>query len=170
MLVYTTGAGVYGFTLDPTHGSFILSHPRIKIPSKGAIYSINESYFEYWDDGIKNYIQWAKRDGTMTSRYIGSLVSDFHRNLLKGGIYLYPGDNKKPENKNGKLRLLYEANPLAFIAAQAGGVSTGHERILCSLRNSTKGTPLIIGSKEDVDIAETCPGQKNVLKDYGLTL
>lgn len=156
MLVYTTGAGVYGFTLDPTYGSFILSHPKIKIPSKGSIYSVNESNYDFWDEGVKNYITWAKRDGTMTSRYIGSLVADFHRNLLKGGIFLYPGDNKKPENKDGKLRLLYEANPLAYIIAQAGGrASDGHRRILDIQPESLhQRIPLIIGSKEDVQIAE----------------
>lgn len=161
MLVYTTGAGVHGFTLDPTYGSFVLSHPKIKIPSRGKIYSVNESNYNYWDEGVQNYVQWARRDGAgnggnMTSRYIGSMVADFHRNLLKGGIFLYPADNRNPKNKSGKLRLLYEANPLAFIVEQAGGrASDGHRRILDIQPESLhQHTPLIIGSKEDVEIAE----------------
>ncbi len=158
MLVYTTGAGVYGFTLDPSYGSFILSHPKIKIPSKGKIYSINEGNFNLWDEGVQNYVRWVKTPAAnngkpMTARYIGSLVSDFHRNLLKGGIFLYPADKK---NKNGKLRLLYEANPLAFIVTQAGGkASDGFTRIQdIQPRELHQRTPLIIGSKEDVEIAE----------------
>lgn len=157
MLVYTTGAGVHGFTLDPTYGSFILSHPKMTIPSKGKIYSVNESNAYKWEEGMLNYTRWAKRPGPggapMTSRYIGSLVADFHRNLLKGGIFLYPGDR---ENSQGKLRLLYEANPLAFIVEQAGGkASDGYNRILDIQPTSLhQRTPLIIGSREDVEIAE----------------
>ncbi len=160
MLVYTTGNGVYGFTLDPSYGSFILSHPRMTIPRKGNIYSINESNWDYWDEGIKNYVRWAKRFGDngkpMNSRYIGSLVADFHRTLLKGGIFLYPGDHKKPGNEKGKLRLMYEANPLALICYQAGGrASDGHRRILdIQPEDLHQRTPLIIGSRDDVEIAE----------------
>lgn len=161
MLVYTTGSGVYGFTLDPSYGEFVLSHENMKIPSKGKIYSINESYFDYWDEGVKNYVRWAKQvvpeDGRpLNSRYIGSLVADFHRNLLYGGIFLYPGDNKSPSRKQGKLRLLYEANPLAFIVEQAGGrASDGHTPILDIVPTSVHQTvPLIIGSRDDVKIAE----------------
>ena len=161
MLVYTTGNGVYGFTLDPSYGEFVLSHESIKIPKKGKIYSVNESYFDYWDEGMKNYVRWAKKavpeDGRpLNSRYIGSLVSDFHRNLLYGGIFLYPGDNKSPSRKHGKLRLLYEANPLAFIVEQAGGsASNGFQRILdIQPTELHQRTPLIIGSEEDVKIAE----------------
>lgn len=160
MLVYTTGQGVYGFTLDPIYGSFILSHPRMTIPRKGSLYSINESNYEFWDDGVKNYVRWAKRFGNngkpMNSRYIGSLVADFHRTLLKGGVFLYPGDHKKPGNEKGKLRLMYEANPLAFIAYQAGGrASDGHRPILdIQPTDLHQRTPLILGSRDDVAIAE----------------
>jgi fructose-1,6-bisphosphatase I len=161
MMVYTTGNGVYGFTLDPSYGEFVLSHPDIKIPKKGKIYSINESYFDYWDEGVKNYVRWAKKavpeDGRpLNSRYIGSLVADFHRNLLYGGIFLYPGDNKSPSRKHGKLRLLYEANPMAFIVEQAGGrASDGFQRILdIQPTDIHQRTPLVIGSEEDVKIAE----------------
>jgi fructose-1,6-bisphosphatase I len=161
MLVYTTGSGVHGFTLDPSYGEFVLSHESMKIPHKGKTYSINESYFDYWDEGVQNYVRWAKRavpeDGRpLNSRYIGSLVADFHRNLLYGGIFLYPGDNKAPSRKQGKLRLLYEANPLAFIVEQAGGrASDGHQLIMdIQPTNVHQTTPLIIGSREDVQIAE----------------
>lgn len=154
ILVYTTGTGVYGFTLDPVYGSFILSHERIKIPRQGAYYSVNEGNYNYWDKNTRNYVDWCKREESgMKSRYIGSLVADFHRNLLKGGVFLYPGDRKNP---NGKLRLLYEANPLAFIVEQAGGkASNGHQRILdVQPAELHQRTPLIIGSKEDVAMAE----------------
>ena len=161
MLVYTTGTGVHGFTLDPSYGEFVLSHENIKIPPKGKIYSVNESYYDYWDEGMRNYIRWAKKanpsDGRpLNSRYIGSLVADFHRNLLKGGIFLYPGDNKSPDRRKGKLRLLYEANPLAFIVEQAGGkASDGYRRILDIRPDSLhQRTPLFIGSREDVEIVE----------------
>ncbi len=161
MMVYTTGSGVYGFTLDPTFGAFVLSHDNIKTPKKGKIYSVNESYFDYWDEGMKNYVRWAKKavpeDGRpLSSRYIGSLVADFHRNLLYGGIFLYPADNKSPNRKKGKLRLLYEANPMAFIVEQAGGrASDGQKRILdIKPLELHQRIPLIIGSEDDVKIAE----------------
>jgi fructose-1,6-bisphosphatase I len=162
MMVYTTGSGVHGFTLDPSYGEFVLSREDMKIPQKGKTYSINESYFDYWDEGIQNYVRWAKRavpeDGRpMNSRYIGSLVADFHRNLLYGGIFLYPGDNKSPSRKQGKLRLLYEANPLSFIVEQAGGrASDGYTSIMDIEPTDVHQTvPLIIGSAEDVEIAES---------------
>lgn len=133
MLVYTTGKGVNGFTLDPSIGEFCLSHPLIRIPKTGLIYSINEGNYVHFPEGVKQYIKYCQEEDIATkrpytSRYIGSLVADFHRNMLKGGIYIYPETAKSPK---GKLRLLYECNPLGYIAEQAGGVaSTGTKRIL----------------------------------------
>ncbi|MDG0967786.1 MAG: class 1 fructose-bisphosphatase [Flavobacteriaceae bacterium] len=131
MLVYTTGHGVNGFTLNPALGTFYLSHPNMKFPSTGQIYSINEGNYVHFPSGIKKYIKYCQEDNGLrpyTSRYIGSLVSDFHRNLIKGGVYLYPSTSTCPD---GKLRLLYECNPMAFLAEQAGGAaSNGEKRIL----------------------------------------
>jgi fructose-1,6-bisphosphatase I len=133
MLVYTTGNGVNGFTLDPSIGEFCLSHPNIKTPKSGTIYSINEGNYINFPMGVKKYIKYCQEKDLRskrpyTSRYIGSLVADFHRNLLKGGIFIYPQTNKNPE---GKLRLMYECNPVAFIAEQAGGMATdGNGRIM----------------------------------------
>lgn len=131
MIVYTTGNGVSGFTLDPSIGTYYLSHADIKIPSKGKIYSINEGHYFKFPQGVKDYIKYCQQeedDRPYTSRYIGSLVSDFHRNMLKGGIYIYPSTSQSP---NGKLRLLYECNPIAFLTEQAGGkASDGYKRIL----------------------------------------
>ncbi|NOX90550.1 MAG: class 1 fructose-bisphosphatase [Calditrichaeota bacterium] len=158
MLVYTTGNGVHGFTLDPSYGEFVLSHPNIRIPKKGKIYSVNESYFEFWDEPIKQYVQYIKQvDGDtnrpMNSRYIGSLVSDFHRNLLYGGIFLYPPSIKAP---SGKLRLLYEANPLAFIVEQAGGKAIDGKRRIMDIvpEKLHQRVPLFIGSEDDVKMVE----------------
>jgi fructose-1,6-bisphosphatase I len=136
ILVFSTGQGVNGFTLDPSIGEFLLSHPNIKTPPRGKIYSINEGNYGYWDEPTKKYIDWIKHGYSehkihYTSRYIGSLVADFHRNLLYGGIFLYPADLKDPKDPSGKLRLMVEANPLAYIVEQAGGLaSTGKERIM----------------------------------------
>ncbi|MFN8239249.1 MAG: class 1 fructose-bisphosphatase [Bacteroidales bacterium] len=133
MLVYTTGKGVNGFTLDPSIGEFCLSHPDISSPEEGRIYSVNEGNYAYFPDGVKKFIKHCQEKHAPTgrpymSRYIGSLVSDFHRNLLIGGIFLYPENEKSP---GGKLRLVYECNPIAFIAEQAGAVATdGYKRIL----------------------------------------
>ncbi|MDG4923604.1 class 1 fructose-bisphosphatase [Glaesserella parasuis] len=126
MLVYTTGNGVNGFTYDPSLGLFILSHPNMKMPFEGKYYSINEGQYLKFPEGVKKFIKFCQEEDKATgrpysSRYIGSLVSDFHRNLLKGGIYIYPSTKSHP---NGKLRLLYEGNPMAFLAEQAGGMAT----------------------------------------------
>ncbi|MBW1712500.1 MAG: class 1 fructose-bisphosphatase, partial [Deltaproteobacteria bacterium] len=135
MLVYTTGNGVAGFTLDPSVGEFLLSHPDIKIPPESKIYSVNEAYSLYWHDNMKRFINYLKDPKAcgrnFSSRYIGSLVADFHRNMLDGGIFMYPADTKDPNKPHGKLRLLCEAAPLAFIAEQAGGyASTGTQSIM----------------------------------------
>ena len=154
MLVYTTGQGVHGFTLDPTIGEFLLSHPRIVTPRVGIYYSVNESNFGKWDKATQLAVRGFKGDlpGEMkpkNSRYIGSLVADFHRNLISGGVFLYPADTKNPR---GKLRLLYEASPMAFIAEQAEGSATdGLNRILDVVPHDLhQRTPLVIGSREDV--------------------
>lgn len=158
MLVFTTGNGVHGFTYDPSVGEFLLSHDNIKTPKRGKIYSVNEGNYERWDDSTRNYINYLKQSDKETnrpysSRYIGSLVADFHRNLLYGGIFLYPGDKKNPK---GKLRLMYEANPLSLIVEHAGGyASDGYQNILEIQPESIhQKTPLIIGSYEDVKEAE----------------
>jgi fructose-1,6-bisphosphatase I len=152
MFVYSTGNGVNGFTLDPSVGEFLLSHPDMKVPECGKIYSINEANYDRWIPEIKNYVQYLKnyKERQYTTRYIGSLVADFHRNLLKGGVFLYTGDSKNPK---GKLRLLYEGNPLAFIIEQAGGMATdGNTNILDIIpENLHQKTPLIIGSKFEVE-------------------
>lgn len=161
MLVYTTGRGVNGFTLDPSVGEFFLSHPNIRIPEIGKIYSANESRYPYWKQGTREYIDYIKKEDPATgrpktSRYIGSLVADFHRNLLKGGIFLYPEDTRDPRSPQGKLRLMYEANPLALLVEQAGGAaSTGYERILdIQPTELHQRVPLIIGSRKDVETYE----------------
>ncbi|MEY3397431.1 MAG: hypothetical protein RL220_25 [Bacteroidota bacterium] len=157
MLVYTTGHGVNGFTLEPSIGEFCLSHPDMKIPEDGAIYSINEGNLLSSPKGVQDYVAWCKESDKKTSRpysarYIGSLVADFHRNLIKGGIYIYPGTTKSPD---GKLRLMYESNPLAFICEQAGGLATdGIGRILdIKPKDLHQRTPLFIGSKNMVERA-----------------
>ncbi len=160
MLVYTTGQGVHGFTLDPTIGEFLLSHPRLTTPRTGTYYSVNESNFGRWDRGIQTAVRGfhgdlPERIARKNARYIGSLVADFHRNLIKGGIFMYPADTK---NKQGKLRLMYECAPMAFIAEQAGGAATdGTRRILDIVPESLhQRIPLVIGSADDVAfVAET---------------
>ncbi len=158
MLVYTTGNGVHGFTLDPSYGEFILSHPNIKIPKKGKTYSVNESNFDYWSQEVKNYIHYIKQidkatNRPMNSRYIGSMVADVHRNLLYGGIFLYPGSSTSP---HGKLRLGYEANPMSFIVEQAGGKSIdGTQRILDIVpKEIHQRVPVFMGSTKDVELLE----------------
>ena len=158
ILVYTTGEGVHGFTLDPTVGEFLLYYENIKIPKRSKTYSINEGNFRKWDPKLMVYIKDLKTVNEAigrpySSRYVGSLVADFHRNLLYGGIFIYPADTK---NKNGKLRLQYEANPLAFIIEQAGGrASDGKTRIVeIEPKSLHQRTPLFIGSEDDVKEAE----------------
>jgi fructose-1,6-bisphosphatase I len=158
MFVYSTGHGVHGFTLDPSVGEFLLSHEDIRIPDKGSIYSTNEGYFERWKPEIQHYVQYLKKEDEVSGRpyslrYTGSLVADVHRTLLYGGIYFYPGDTKNP---NGKLRLMYENNPLAYIVHEAGGrASNGHTRTLDIQAESLhERSPLFIGSREDVALAE----------------
>jgi len=158
MLVYTTGNGVNGFTLDPSIGEFCLSHPNMKAPKAGEIYSINQGNFVHFPIAVKEYIKYCQDDDKATSRpytlrYIGSLVADFHRNLIKGGVYIYPPTLKSPK---GKLRLLYECNPLAFIAEQAGAKATdGNQRILeIQPTDIHQRVSLYIGSKDMVNKAE----------------
>ena len=149
VLVYTTGDGVHSFTLDPTIGAFVLSQENMKMPEKGLYYSVNEANVATWPHGYEHYIASMRHDG-YSARYIGSLVADFHRTLLKGGVFLYPPNKQK---SGGKLRLLYEANPLAFIAEQAGGqASTGTGRVMdIKPTEIHQRTPFIVGSKTEMD-------------------
>jgi len=158
MLVYTTGKGVNGFTLDPSIGEFCLSHADMQIPKDGIIYSINEGYYTHFPDGVKKYIKYcqvedAKTNRPYTSRYIGSMVADIHRNLIKGGIFIYPVTAGAP---NGKLRLVYECNPMAFIIEQAGGKATnGYQRILeIEVKELHQRSAIFIGSENMVNKAE----------------
>lgn len=157
MMVYSTGQGVHGFTYDPTIGEFLLSHRDIRTPPRGKYYSVNESNFPRWDPAVQAVVKrWKGVDGSdeaMNSRYIGSLVADFHRNLLAGGVFAYPADSKSP---NGKLRLLYECAPLAFLCEQAGGyASDGRQNILdIGPTELHQRSPLFIGSRDDVHAAE----------------
>ncbi|WCL51362.1 class 1 fructose-bisphosphatase [Leptospira sp. GIMC2001] len=157
MLVLSTGNGVVGFTLDPSCGEFLLSHPNMVMPETGNIYSVNEGNYNYWSPEFQNYVKHIKslEDGKpKTARYIGSLVADFHRNLLKGGIFLYPNDTKSNKYPDGKLRLLYEVAPMAFIAEQAGGmaVTVKGERILdLTPTQLHQRSTMIVGSKKEVE-------------------
>ena len=153
VLVYTTGHGVHGFTLDPTIGAFVLTNENMKMPEQGSYYSVNEANAATWPDKYREYVGKLRSGGLgrqYSSRYIGSLVADFHRTLLKGGVFLYPPTNDQP---GGKLRLLYEANPLAFIAEQAGGMaSNGHSRILDIKPEAIhQRTPFMVGSKSEME-------------------
>ena len=155
MLVYTTGHGVNGFTLNPALGTFYLSHPNMTFPETGNIYSINEGYYSHFPQGVKDYLKYCEaeeEDRPYTSRYIGSLVADFHRNMIKGGIYIYPTSSKNPK---GKLRLLYECNPIAFLAEQANGKATdGYRRILdIEPTELHQRVPFFCGSNKMVDKA-----------------
>ena len=160
VLVLSTGQGVHVFTMDPNIGEFFLSHTNVRCPPKGTIYSVNEGNHARWTDGVRNWNTWIKGEPTPRDpedarpyqhRYVGSLVADAHRTLLKGGIFAYPADKKSPK---GKLRLLYEANPMAFIFEQAGGAAIDGERNILDVvpGGLHDRTPLILGSKHDVDV------------------
>ncbi|AOS82983.1 fructose-bisphosphatase [Chlorobaculum limnaeum] len=158
VMVYTTGHGVHGFTYDPTIGEFLLSHENIVTPERGKYYSANEGSWHEFNEGTKRFLDYLKEEDKATgrpysTRYIGSFVADFHRNLLTGGVFIYPATKK---HKNGKLRLMYEANPMAFICEQAGGRATDGERRILDIQPEElhQRTPLYIGSKHDVLIAE----------------
>jgi fructose-1,6-bisphosphatase I len=157
MLVLSTGNGVHGFTLDPSVGEFLQSHPDIRIPKRGKVYSVNEGNYPYWSDGVRRYVDYVKeRDSASgrpySSRYIGSMVADMHRTLLNGGIFMYPADNKDPKKTGGKLRLLYECSPMAFLCEQAGGAaSTGRGPILdIDPKKLHQRVPFFAGSVENV--------------------
>jgi fructose-1,6-bisphosphatase I len=167
MFVYATRRGVNGFTLDPSIGEFTMSHPNIICPPAGKFYSVNHGNFFQYNEGVRKYIDGCQRKtkengGPYTQRYIGSMVADVHRNLIKGGIFMYPGTTDKP---GGKLRLLYEANPFAFILEVAGGVATdGVGRILDIVPTSLhQRTPLFIGSKLMMDELATVSGTNTTL-------
>jgi fructose-1,6-bisphosphatase I len=160
MLIYTAGRGVYGFTLDPSVGEFLLSHDNIRIPEHKGIYSVNEGNYHNWSDDMRSYIDWCKKDIPEESkkpyslRYVGSMVADVHRTLLYGGVFLYPADIK---SKKGKLRLLYEANPMSFVIEQAGGKATdGQGKRLLEIipEDLHQRTPLVVGSPKNVDEVE----------------
>lgn len=160
MMVYTTGLGVHGFTLDPTVGEFLLSHPDMRIKERGKYYSINEGNHLYWDEPTRKAVAYFKnRENALGApyslRYVGSLVADFHRTLLYGGIFMYPMDYKHPDKPRGKLRLMCEASPLAFVAEQAGGAASDGERRIMDITPHAlhERVPLFIGSKLDVESA-----------------
>ncbi len=160
MLVYTTGQGVHGFTLDPSVGEFLLSHPNITIPQTPKYYSANQGYELYWSPGIRRYTHYLQgSDGQrkrLLLRYVGSLVGDFHRTLLSGGVFYYPSDSQDPHKPHGKLRLLYEAAPLAFIAQNAGGYASDGTRGILDVKPESlhQRTPLFIGNRDLVEKAE----------------
>jgi fructose-1,6-bisphosphatase I len=157
MMVYTTGQGAHGFTLDPSIGEFLLSHPNIRIPEEGRYLSVNDSYEQHWNESVRSVMRKYKGldndHKALSTRYVGSLVADFHRNLLGGGIFAYPASRKSP---HGKLRLLYEANPLAFIVEQAGGAACDGTRRVLDVEPTElhQRTPLYIGSRKEVELAQ----------------
>ena len=160
-MFYSTGKGVHGFTLYPSVGEFLLSHENIRIPEKGKTYSVNEGNLPYWDEKTSALVNYFKSRDKQTSRpytarYVGSLVADFHRNLLKGGIFMYPADLKDPKRPSGKLRLMLEANPLAMVVEQAGGYASDGQGPILQIQPKElhQRVPLYIGSKADVKIAE----------------
>lgn len=158
MLVYTTGQGVHGFTLDPELGEFLISHEDMRLPEPPAYYSINHAYFERWSPGIQAYVRWLQGRGdsdapTLSSRYIGSLVADFHRNLMRGGVFCYPAERNKPQ---GKIRLLYEAGPLSYVVEQAGGYASDGCRPIVDIEPTElhQRTPIFMGNRSLVQQAE----------------
>ncbi len=155
MMVYSAGQGVHGFTLDQSVGEFLLTHPNIKIPKKPKFYSVNQGYERYWSREIQEYTNFLQTQH-LSLRYIGSLVSDFHRNLLGGGIFYYPADSRDPKLPRGKLRLLYEAAPLGFLAEQAGGAASDGTRPILDIEPTRlhQRTPLFLGNKDLVEMAE----------------
>jgi fructose-1,6-bisphosphatase I len=162
MLVYSAGRGVHGFTLDPSIGEFLLSHPNIRIPDEPKYYSVNEGYQKYWSEGVRRFVQYLKgfdednpRKG-LSGRYIGSLIADFHRNLLTGGIFLYPADSRLPSLPYGKLRLTYECAPLAYVAEQAGGYASDGVNPIRSIQpvDLHQRVPLFMGNRDLVEQAE----------------
>jgi len=166
IFVYTVRTGVHGFTLDPSFGEFVLSHKNITTPKKSKMYSINEGNYLYWHSGLKKYIKYLQDEDEQTerpytSRYIGSMVADIHRNMLYGGIFMYPADSRNP---NGKLRLMYECNPMAFIVEQAGGRATDGKRRMLDIQPETlhQRVPLFIGSEDDVKMVEHFIAQEEV--------
>jgi len=166
IFVYTAGNGVHGFTLDPAFGEFVLSHKNITTPKKSKMYSINEGNYLYWHPGLKKYIKYLqdedkKTERPYTSRYIGSMVADIHRNMLYGGIFMYPADSRNP---NGKLRLMYECNPMAFIVEQAGGRASDGKRRILDIQPETlhQRIPIFIGSEDDVKMVEHFIAQEQV--------
>jgi fructose-1,6-bisphosphatase I len=168
MIVYTTGQGVYGFTLEPSVGEFLLSHESIMTPPKGKYYSINEGNRAAWDEPTRRYIDYLKEKDKATGRpyslrYIGSMVADFHRTLLYGGVFLYPNDYSNPKKPKSKLRLLYEVAPMSFIMEQAGGAATtGAQRALDVVPSSLHDrVPIVLGSKQDVELYEKFCAESN---------
>jgi len=157
MMVYCAGAGVHGFTLDQTVGEFLLTHPDIRIPSSAQFYSANHGHERYWTRGVREFTH-CLQERNLSLRYVGSLVSDFHRNLMAGGIFYYPADSRDPQKPHGKLRLLYEAAPLAFLAEHAGGAASDGTQPILDIQPAElhQRTPLFIGNKDLVELAEAC--------------
>ena len=154
-MVYSSGNGVQGFTLDQTVGEFLLTHPNIRIPAKPKFYSVNQGYERHWSREIQEFTN-CLQARNLSLRYIGSLVADFHRNLLGGGIFYYPADTRNPKLPHGKLRLLYEAAPLAFLAEQAGGAASDGSQPILDIQPAKlhQRTPLFIGHRQLVELAE----------------
>ncbi len=160
MMVYSTGQGVHGFTLDPRIGEFLLSHPYMRVPETPKYYSVNQGNEHFWSEGVQKFTDWIQgeegADRDISLRYIGSLVADFHRNLLTGGIFYYPADTKDSDKPAGKLRLLYECGPLAFLAEQAGGYASDGTQSIMKIKPTSlhQRVPLFIGNRELVEKAE----------------